>query len=100
MDSNAGIMRQSLLIVFVVTGCLLLTPLIAMQFTDSVQWNLADYMIAGALLFGTGILISIVVLKVKSKRYRILAVSILILLLLVIWAELAVGIFGTPLSGS
>lgn len=38
--------------VALVTGLLLLVPLVAMQFTDEVRWNLADFVVAGALLFG------------------------------------------------
>ena len=35
---------------------LLLIPLIAMQFSDQVNWKLADFVIAGVLLFGTGLI--------------------------------------------
>jgi hypothetical protein len=34
-------------------GALLLAPLIAMAFTDAVQWTASDFIVAGALLFGS-----------------------------------------------
>ena len=34
---------------------LLLLPLVAMQFTDEVNWDVADVAVAGALLVGVGI---------------------------------------------
>lgn len=79
---------------------LLLIPLIAMQFSDEVNWKLADFVIAGVLLLGTGLICEFVMRKVKKKENRIALIVIIISLLLLIWAELAVGIFGTPLAGS
>lgn len=79
---------------------LLLMPLIAMQFSDEVDWKLADFIIAGVLLLGTGLICEFVMRKVKKKENRIALIVVIIALLLLIWAELAVGIFGTPLAGS
>ena len=79
---------------------LLLIPLIAMQFIDEVNWKLADFVIAGVLLLGTGLICEIVMRKVNKKENRIALIVVIIALLLLIWAELAVGIFGTPLAGS
>ena len=79
---------------------LLLLPLVAMQFTNEVDWNFMDFLVAGVLLFGTSILIEFVFRKVKTSKSKI-AISILILLLFIVtWAELAVGIFNTPLAGN
>ena len=69
---------------------LLLIPLISMQFSDEVNWK----------LFGTGLICEFVMRKVKKKENRIALIVVIIALLLLIWAELAVGIFGTPLAGS
>jgi len=81
------------------SAILLLIPLIAMQFTDEVNWNLFDFIIAGTLLIGTGLIIQLVLRKTKKIKYRIIIVAALLIVFLLIWAELAVGIFGTPLSG-
>ena len=79
---------------------LLLIPLIAMQFTDEVSWTLFDFVIAGALLLGTGILCELVLRKVKKIKLKIIICLAILALLFLIWAELAVGIFGTPFSGN
>lgn len=79
---------------------LLLIPLIAMQFTEEVNWSLADFIVAGFLLYGTGMLCEFVLRKVTKIQYRIAICTVILLLLLLVWAELAVGIFGTPFAGS
>ena len=79
---------------------ILLVPFIAMQFTDEVNWKVFDFIIAGALLFSTTFLVDLVVRKVKQQKYRVILVTCLVVLLVLIWAELAVGIFGSPIAGS
>ncbi|MGB5667516.1 MAG: hypothetical protein WBM53_11745 [Maribacter sp.] len=79
---------------------LLLIPLIAMQFTAEVNWTPFDFVVAGFLLIGTGLIFDLVIRKIKNIKYRIATSLVLLIALLLIWAELAVGIFGTPLSGS
>jgi hypothetical protein len=79
---------------------LLLIPLIAMQFSPEVNWSPVDFAVAGVLLFGTGLSCELVLRKVKKTVHRIVICGAIILALLLIWMELAVGIFGTPLAGS
>ena len=95
------IINQNRLIgIVIVVALLLLIPLIAMQLTDQVQWNLFDFMIAGALLMGAGLIGELVASNIKKPKHRNLVLLGLILALLLIWVELAVGIFGTPFAGS
>lgn len=79
---------------------LLMIPFIAMQFTNEVNWSGFDFLVAGVLLLGTGLLVELVLRKVKSRSNRLLLVGVLLLLLALIWIELAVGLFGTPFAGS
>jgi len=79
---------------------LLLIPLIAMQFTAEVNWTALDFVVAGILLLGTGLIFDLVLRKIKNINYRIAITVALLIVLLLFWAELAVGIFGTPLGGS
>ena len=74
------------------TGALLLVPLIAMQFTPEVNWRLGDFLIMGALIFGMASLFVVASRKLPDKRRPLLAGAFLLVFLLV-WAELAVGIF-------
>ena len=85
-------------IVFTVV-LLLLVPLIAMQFTNQVKWTLSDFVAMGVLLLGAGLMCELVMRKIKKIKYRIAIVVAILVALLLIWAELAVGIFGTLLGG-
>ena len=79
---------------------LLLIPLIAMQFTNAVNWSVVDFAVAGVLLLGSGLLGDLVLRNVKKPRYQIFLYGVILAALLLIWLELAVGIFGTPFAGS
>ena len=79
---------------------LLLIPLIGMQFSSEVTWSLLDFLVMGVLLVSVGLTIELVLRKVPSMDNRILYFAIIIILFLLIWAELAVGIFGSPFAGS
>lgn len=89
--------RLAMLIIIVV---ILLIPLIAMQFTSEVEWSFFDFVIAGALLLLTAALLDLVFKRVKQKKKRIAIGVVVVVMLLLIWAELAVGLFGTPFSGN
>lgn len=78
---------------------LLLIPLIGMQFSEEVQWSLFDFITMGVLLFCLGIGIHFIVKKPHFKK-RFLFISLTIALFLVLWAEFAVGVFGSPLAGN
>jgi hypothetical protein len=93
--------KNKRLIGIVLTVVLLLfIPFTAMQFTGEVNWSLSDFIVAGSLLLGTGLLCELVMRKVKKIEYRIAICAAILIALLLIWIELAVGIFGTPLAGS
>jgi hypothetical protein len=79
---------------------LLLVPFIAMLFNNEMNWSLNDFIIAGVLLLGTGLLFELVMRKVTQPRHRIILFAVILVGLLIIWIDLAVGIFGTPFSGS
>lgn len=94
-------MKNKRLIGIVLTVVLiLLIPLIAMQFTDEVNWALSDFVVAGVLLLATGFMSELVIRNVNKMEYRIAICLAILVALLLVWAELAVGIFGTPLAGS
>ena len=92
--------NNRLKIILITVLFLLLIPLIAMQFTDEVNWGPLDFIVAGVLLFSTGLIIDLVLRKIKNATYRIAIIIALLVILLLIWVELAVGVFGTPLSGN
>lgn len=92
--------NQRVIIVISIIALLLLIPLIAMQFTDEVKWNTFDFMVAGIILMGTGLAVELVLRTIRSTQKRILLCGFILFVLFLIWAELAVGIFGSPFAGS
>jgi uncharacterized protein YybS (DUF2232 family) len=86
--------------ILITVALLLLIPLVAMQFTNEVDWSLSDFVIMGILLLGTGLICEFVMRKVKKTEKRIAVIAIILVVFFLIWAELAVGIFGTPFAGS
>ncbi|MFD2824103.1 hypothetical protein ACFS5M_10500 [Lacinutrix iliipiscaria] len=92
--------NKRLTVIAFTTLLLLVVPLLAMQFTNEVHWTIFDFLIAGLLLFGTGFTLDFIIRKVNKKVNRIVLFIVTIAILLLIWLELAVGIFETPLAGS
>lgn len=78
-----------------ITGFLLLIPLVAMQFTDEVAWTLSDFVVAGILLFGTGLTYKLVTRKSDETVYRVAVGLALATGFFLIWANGAVGIIGS-----
>lgn len=92
--------NQRLFIILAVAAFILVLPLIAMQLTNEVDWTATDFLIMGILLFGTGLAIELVLRKVNSTTNRLIVCAIILGAFFLIWAELAVGVFGTPFAGS
>jgi hypothetical protein len=86
-------LHKPLLGVALATGLLLLIPAIAMQFTREVSWGLGDFAVAAALLFAAGTLIVIAARGLKNRAHRALAIASVGAGLLLVWAELAGGLF-------
>jgi hypothetical protein len=79
---------------------LLLIPLIAMQFTNEVNWTFLDFIVAGGVLHSLAFSINYIFQKVKNKANRLLILFGTLFIFFLLWAELAVGIFSSPIAGS
>ena len=79
---------------------LLLIPFVAMQFSYEVNWSPFDFLVAGGLLLALGLAIDFAAHKAKSFNKKLIAIAAVVILFLLIWAELAVGIFGSPIAGN
>lgn len=87
--------KRSITRIAIVTGIVLLLPLLAMQFSDEVTWDVVDFVIGGVLLFGAGLAYELVASRAGTVAHRIafgLAVGATLLL---IWMNLAVGLIGS-----
>lgn len=90
-DSNDVMLRDSIF-AWIALGSLgiLLIPLFAMQVTTEVRWGLVDFIIMGALLFGTGSLFVLAARRVARDR-RVIVGIVFLAAFLFTWAGLAVG---------
>ena len=92
---------KSILRVGLGTLALLMIPLLAMVFdvgvpdpgngTGGVNWSLSDFVVMGALLFVTGLLLDFA--WRRAGKYRAVAVIGIFGFFLWLWVELAVGLF-------
>lgn len=83
-----------------VTAALLCIPAIAMYFTTEVNWEANDFVVAAILLGGTGLAIEFGASRLATRRARLFAGLAILAALVFVWAELAVGIVGSPFAGS
>lgn len=92
--------NKRFILLLVIVVILLLIPFIAMQFTNEVDWGIFDFTMMGILLLGAVSICELFLRKVKSIRNRILFCGVVVFVFFLIWAELAIGMFGTFLAGS
>ena len=86
--------------ILLISFSLLLIPLITMQFTDEVNWTTADFMVAGSLLVGTGFIFEVIIRKIKNMSYKVGLMAAVLIIIILIWIELAVGLFETVFTGN
>ena len=81
------------------TLILLTIPFLSNMYINDFNWSLVDFIIMGILIFSclsfTGF-----IRKKFSGIKEILAIIIVVIVFILLWAELAVGIFGSPFAGS
>lgn len=88
-------LSKSILWVAFITALILSIPLVAMQFTNEVNWSVADFIIMGILIFGTGfsyVLLTRSSLNIIHRAAVALAIGSTFLL---VWSNLAVGLIGS-----
>jgi hypothetical protein len=81
---------RSIVGVALATAFILLIPLLAAP-----AWSLADFVIVGALLVGTGLTYVLVARKAGNIAYRFAAGVALAAAFILVWLNLAVGVIGT-----
>ena len=87
--------NKALIRITLATAFILLVPLVAMQFTDEVAWDLADFAVAGVLLFGAGLTYELIARKAGNIVYRVAVGVAVAAALALVWVNLAVGIIGS-----
>jgi len=105
VETSTGIIKENttfmimqyknIIRIMLATAFILLLPLLAMQFTDEVVWDLADFAVAGALLFGASLTYELVVRKAGNIAYRTAVGVAVVAALILVWVNLAVGLIGS-----
>jgi len=100
MENIYQMENKRFVFIMLVAAALLAIPIVAMAVTDEMKWGIFDFIVAGVLLFGTGLVIEAALRMLPSFKLRLIAVVGILAALFLVWAELAVGIFGSPFAGS
>ena len=72
---------------------LILLPLVAMQVTDEMAWDAADFALFGGLLVGAGALYELAAWRIKGAGLRTVIAMGIAAVVLLVWADGAVGVF-------
>ena len=64
------------------------------------DWNGFDFLAMALLILSFSVLINLTLYYLKSSKFKFLLVLTLVTTFILIWVELAVGIFGTAFAGS
>ena len=93
-------MKKSLQYIILADVAILLVIASVMLFTEAVQWNIYDFLAMAVLIFIAGTAINFIWSKVQAIKYKVLLCVGVCIIFILIWAEMAVGIFGTPIAGN
>jgi hypothetical protein len=74
---------------------ILLLPLVAMQFTDEVDWDETDFAVMGAMLFGACGTYELAARMTGNVAYRAGVGVAVVAAFILVWMNLAVGIIGS-----
>ena len=81
------------------TLILLTIPFLSNMYINDFNWSLVDFIIMGVLIFSFLSFINFIRKKFSGIK-EILAIIIVVIVFILLWAELAVGIFGSPFAGN
>jgi hypothetical protein len=83
VETSAGIMEENITLMIMqnitrrlivwadVVALILMTPLVAIQFTEEMNWNLFDFVVIAGLLFGVGLAYELVARRSEKTVYRV-----------------------------
>ncbi|HEX8365127.1 MAG TPA: hypothetical protein VF603_07575 [Allosphingosinicella sp.] len=97
MTGTAGLGRRGFpwrLLGWGIAAALLVLPLVAMQFTDEVNWTPLDFVFAAVLFGSVGLAFEMTVRKTGNMAYRGGVAVTLAAAFLTVWVNAAVGMIG------
>lgn len=92
--------KKRRILMYSICGLLLLVSFVGMQFSEEVDWSVLDFIIAAIMLFSVTFVIDLIVHKIHRKSYKIGLLLVIVLAFVLVWAEMAVGVFGSPIAGN
>lgn len=92
--------KRNLLGLYMAPALVLCIPLVGNLISSEVNWSGCDFLIAGVILWSTAGFIHLIFNRITKLPVRIMFCCVMLLVIALIWIELAVGIFGTPLGGN
>jgi hypothetical protein len=93
-------MSKRLKIMLICMLVLQLLSFIAMQFTSEVNWSAFDFIMAAILLLATALFCNWIWSKVKNTKTKFMLCAVVLFVLILVWTEIAVGIFDSPIGGN
>ncbi len=91
----AGTMYRSVVSLTLGTLAILMIPFVGMQVADDWNWSLFDFIVMGALIFGTGLTFVLITRKGGTMAYRFAVGMALAAAFLLVSINLAVGVIGS-----
>ena len=93
-------LNKAQIIILIVVVILLNIPAIEMvDGTSEVDWSYFDFLVAFIVLASLGLSVEMAIRAIKSTILRRVVIALLILLFALLWGEMAVGIFNSPIAG-
>ncbi len=80
---------------WIVAALLLLMPMVAMQFTDEMNWDETDFLVFGAMLLAACGAYELATRMTGNTAYRAAVGVAVVAAFILIWMNLAVGIIGS-----
>lgn len=78
---------------WVIAALLMVGAVTVNQFSSEFTWDKYDFLIFGIMLLGAGLAVELALMITKKPSYRLFSMVVIALAFLLVWAELAVGIF-------
>ena len=94
-NTNFITRNKNILFIALAVALVLVLHAIAVPFMDGADWDAADYVLAGVLLFGTGLAYELAARRAGTFAYRAAVGMALAGALMLVWINAAVGIIGS-----
>jgi hypothetical protein len=87
-------------VILVFSTLLICIPAVEMiDGNNGIVWSLGDFLGAFLLLTTLGFSLEYVIRKIQTKMYRRIMVLFILFFFFLLWAEMAVGLFNSPIAG-